>query len=232
MFDDLEFEDSVSDIFHLFLRITDLLFDLFILSLTGADNVNEKAIYNPKNQPHFRTFIYFLQNDCKIGIKTHSITITQINQFMNRLTGNQRFLILKKQKLVQLYMSVDYENKLENLNVVAKIWDDFYNIIMGLKQNTSPNPESVETSCHSWLLLFLTIYSKIHCTPLVHIFVNHLHYMYALHKEANYFNLQGLEKSNHVVKMIYQRSTNKRDQPLKQALQKLCRIDFLKTLLN
>ncbi len=233
MFDGLEFEDCVSDTLHLFLRITDLLFDLFIAALSVADQAGENVFYNPNNHPHFRTFISFLQTECRIGIKTHSSTIKQINQFLNRLTGHQRNTILEKQNFEKLFGSVvDFEVKLENVDSIGGIWRSLYDIMLELRKNNRPSGATVEKHCQEWLEKFLAIYKRKNCTPSVHIFVNHLHQMYGLHQEANFFNMQGLEKSNHVVKMVYQRSTNKRDKPLRQALQKLCRLDYLRTILN
>ena len=49
--------------------------------------------------------------------------------------------------------------------------------------------------------------------------------MYKMHKEINFFNVQGLEKSNHLIKLNLNRATNCSNKSLKQILEKVCRID-------
>ena len=91
------------------------------------------------------------------------------------------------------------EDKLNKIEKIDKIWKDFFNIFVSVKDEAYPEQtrvESIKKDCFDWLLLFDSVYSSHRITPYIHVFGEHLWEMVKLHGNINLFTMEGLEKLN------------------------------------
>ena len=137
-------------------------------------------------------------------------------------SGYHCYKILENVDLKKIFgNSLANENDQFNVENVNSFWKNlFYTFISFLYDSSL-----VQRETNNWLNNFLLIYNEKYAVPYLHIFTCHLHEMYKMHKEINFFNVQGLEKSNHLIKLNLNRATNCSNKSLKQILEKVCRID-------
>ena len=76
-----------------------------------------------------------------------------------------------------------------------------------IKLKTITN-EEIKKETKNWLLDFSENYAATHITPYMHCFGNHLHEFAKLYGDVNMFNVEGLEKLNHLTHSHVFRATN------------------------
>lgn len=87
----------------------------------------------------------------------------------------------------------------------------------------------LEEYLYWWIRTFDRAHKPKFITPYIHAFVCHVPEFIRLYKDLNRFNLQGLEKLNHITIIAFQRNTNKHltlNAFVKQLIQKMNRREF------
>jgi hypothetical protein len=136
----------------------------------------------------------------------------------------------------KLFSNIDIITMFPNLEkgeAVDKIWKDFYNIYLSVKDNAYNNLTRIETikkNTAEWLALFRRVYQDEHITPYIHIFVQHLHEIVEIHDNVGLYTMQGLEKLNDITTQHYFNSSNKSCNYLKQLLNKRNRIEYMSSI--
>lgn len=97
---------------------------------------------------------------------------------------------------------------------IFHIWNSFFNIYISIKDNCYPKKlkivvKMVTEQTFSWLKLLESKYTSSRITPYEHAFGEHLGEMIERFGDINLFNMQGLEKLNHLTTMHFFNSTNK-----------------------
>ena len=78
-----------------------------------------------------------------------------------------------------------------------------------------------------WLEEFLKVYQTKQATPYIHLLTNHIVEMMETHGSLAPFTQQGVEKLNDIITQDYFKSTNHRQDSLKQIMLKLNRLEDL-----
>ena len=85
--------------------------------------------------------------------------------------------------------------QLTNKDAIDKLWDQFFSIIMCLKNDSYPRETLVsliKIATTEWIVLYRTIYQSDTITPYMHTFCVHLHEVLALHGPIHLFTMQGM----------------------------------------
>ena len=211
IFDFIEFNRSVPDLLHLFLRITGKISKLFFR------NCQEH------NTEYASNYIGFLQDICGI------------HGALEENTGQQKLRDLMGDEYNRLRDNIELLNDgfkgMAKLDHLMNIWRLFFDIIDKVKRNELDAIE-MKNETLNWLGVFLKVHSNKEVTPYMHAFVYHLYEFQEslgkLNLTINKFNLQGLEKKNDIVTSQYFRSTNRNIfKSLKYILLKNNRLDLL-----
>ena len=223
----IQFHDYIIDSLHLFLRISDKLFALFIYNLGLLESNNVLAANLHYTQTRYIVhFGNYLENVCKLRnvLKAEESTFK-----LRSLNGVSRSKIFFNSRfLFQSLLSTDLQeaHKLQ-LKHTYVLWNNFYHLYRLIKENRlSEQGSFFERKCGEWLRLFLDIYSLDQVTPYMHIFVFHVHELNRLHGNINIFNQEGHEKFNDIISKDYFRSSNKWDNFMLQIVKKINRIEY------
>jgi hypothetical protein len=210
----IPFHRIVIDVLHLFLRITDVLYVLFVSDLRELDGKQKNQV-DLSTQPHLRQFF---------------ADLTAIYQIRRPFYVNGKELKLRDlqgPEKKKLFSNVDlkvYSPENQKLRMVNKLWIDFMTIFNKIKGNDA-NKDIIKNSTKQWLLSFSELYRASHITPYMHCFGNHIHEFIDLYGGVNQFNLEGLEKLNHLTHSHVFRSTNMHSDYLTQVLKKRNRLE-------
>ena len=203
----------VPDILHLFLRISDVLTNLFIVELRRLDG------FDKMNAHHLTTYETFLNEECKVSFHFYTDKESK-NVKWRDLVGPEKIKVFTKLVIPELFPNFPQGDK------VQKIWKDFL-AIYDLLRSTSTNKEQIKQSASQWLKLFLEVYQTKHVTPYMHTLVFHVPEFIELYGSLAPFSQQGLERLNDNITKDYFRSTNHRQDALRMLLMKLNRLEEL-----
>ena len=190
------------------------MYDLFIVSLRNLDG-KQKIETNLSAQPHLNQFFMDLKENYNIKAP-FSVVDKSIN--IRELQGPD------KKKLFQDCNLKTYAPGNEKLAKTEILWKDFWKLFMNIKKSEI-SKDDLKKSTKKWLSDFTAIYDANHVTPYIHCFANHLHEFVELYGNVNQFNLEGLEKLNHLTHSHVFRSTNRHVDYLKQVMRKRNRIE-------
>lgn len=209
------------DMLHLFLRISDTLFNLLIKDCSLADNLELTNLnkFDLKKYKHMNSLQHFLNEKCGVRFQFYWIAETKKLTWRD-LTGPEKHRLFDKFNLAEIMP--DHER----FQDVEKIWFDFYEMLEMVKQVEIDAVELKERTVE-WLKLYLGVYSKTTVTPYMHAFVTHLPEFVHLYKDINAFTCQGLEKLNDMTTGQFFKGTNKLDTALHQVLKKRNRMELL-----
>lgn len=209
------------DMLHLFLRISDTLFNLLVKDCSLADNFDPQTIskFEIGKYKHMNSLQHFLNERC--NVKFTFLWTSETKKLTWRdLMGPDKARLFENFNLAEIMPDHD------KFEAVTNVWKSFYDILNKVKA-IELEADQVKERTRQWLKLFLTVYSKTTVTPYMHAFVAHLHEFVHLYKDINAFNCQGLEKLNDISTTQYFKSTNKRDTALHQMLKKRNRMEYL-----
>ncbi len=211
----------IIDMLHLFLRISDTLFNLLVKDCSLADNFDMFAIskFDLIKYKHMNSLQHFLNEKCNVSFKFIWIAETKKLTWRD-LVGPE------KTKLFENFNLKEIIPDHEKFDSVEKIWTEFYELLQLVKA-IQIDPVELKIRAAEWLDLFLTVYAKQTVTPYMHAFVAHLPEFVHLYKDINAFNCQGLEKLNDMTTGQFFKGTNKSDTALHQMLKKRNRMEFL-----
>ena len=208
IFKSIDTQDYVVDMLHLFLRITDKLEALFFLDLEQLDYLNKT-----KTQQKYL-------NDLKEKFNINKPFYVKENHIeLSSLMGPQ------KERLFQNINVKDYANEHEKINEIEKIWKDFWIIYNEIRDNNF-SPDQIKMRTDEWWQTFKQVYHESHETPYIHVFVNHLQELSELHGDINNYNQQGLEKLNDLTTTHFFRNTNRKQNYIKQMMEKRNRLEL------
>ncbi|RNA17623.1 hypothetical protein BpHYR1_015410 [Brachionus plicatilis] len=138
---DIEHSRYLIDLLHLFLRISDVLFELFISELATFDNFSTSSTYSVMKHPILTILICYLNENCGIKLNIFQNEKKSINSIMSNLPATNRIKVFEKLNIETLLV-----NKLKNATQINKIWPSFYQIYTSLKNTPSPGADVIKRS--------------------------------------------------------------------------------------
>ena len=202
---------------HLFLRISDKLFEMLNVRITQLDKSSDKDM---SKNPNLWSLVCFLES-----VKIRKPFYWENNQYNFRnFNGDERIRIFTKIRLEEVFP------KWEEAETIQKVWDNFYSLFSDFKYREM-DADEIKIRTQLFFDEFRSISFEETITPYTHIFVSHLFQQIdnlgrkRIH--INSFSMQGVEKLNDFVTKYYQRSSNKKAAFIKQVLQKRSRIEVL-----
>ena len=154
----IPFHKVIIDMLHLFLRISDVLYDLFIANLRQLDGKQKNEI-DFSTQPHLNQFFLDLKETYKI----------QNPYFINGKSIKIRDLRGPEKK--RLFENIDLTKYADNEKIkeIDKLWKDFWEIFNQVKRNVI-NKDIIKEKTSNWLINFSKLYDSTHITPYIHCF--------------------------------------------------------------
>ena len=212
LFDFIPMDLVIIDILHFFLRISDVLINLFTRKKTSDRFPRDKY----KHMACYEEFI-----------KSMGITFNfRINKESKKLEYRD-LTEPEKLKLFQNIKILTYACQNKDIHV---IWAKFMDIIGDLRLDFTSEEGILELqrNSKSWFEHFLKVYQAKDVTPYMHALCYHVPEFLSLYQNIAYYTQQGLEKYNNRASKDFFRSTiHKGVDALKQLFLKKNRIQFL-----
>lgn len=190
------------DILHMYLRITDLLFERALERMRCVDGINGRANRRANTSAVVQRFVDFVN---RLGVPLRWGKQPNGELFFSSLNAHQRDLILSQTPLT------DFIPENENGFEIQCLWRSFNEICKKLNRP----PDITKTAlfdlgeqCKGWVVRFLETHLARDCTPYMHIFAYHAVESIALHGPMHLQSQQRLEYLNHSTTQIYHRGTN------------------------
>ena len=228
--DFIPFNNLVVDILHLFLRITDKLFQNLITRLQMLEDpckirFNSKDIFE---WPFTKAFLDFVEIKCNVTAPFYiKQKDTDSKMKLRKLNQNERLSIFNNMRSLEEIFPVEIRKDMGILRF-TRLFNEFkeiYQIITSTDFNKF-NKTDFSVKLKNWLRDYIKIDQKI--TPYMHILVYHIPDFIDRHKNLNLFSMQGMEKSNHFAKINYFRQTNHHKNGFATILlEKLNRLDYI-----
>ena len=220
----------VIDSLHLFLRVGDVLINLFIRDLRILDGIESSTTSSKKSTTSSNNsttstkntdvYVEYLNTECKIRFRWY------INKESKKTTWRD----LTGPEKVRLFTNIDIPTlfpELAKRNELKVLWDDFYELIKIIGKPEC-DIEDFELRSKDWIKLFTSIYQTKDVTPYMHALAMHVPEFMKLYGSILLFTQQGLEKLNDITTVHFQHSSNHREaEALKQLLEKRNRIEEL-----
>ncbi len=214
---------------HLFLRITECLLRFLFEVLNESDICSSSSCKPLTERPNMNIFLNFLKNECKIYgpfyIKNHDNGEIEIK--LRSLNSNELESFYKNIGHVSLRSLFPH---LVSIRGISFILLEFFEIYELMKISVSQESiTEIEQRLSEWSIVYCQLGSlnSTKFTPYIHIFLHHITDFIKLHGCINFFNCQGLEKLNHLIKLAYFSNSNKHSKVyLKQLLEKRNREEF------
>ena len=219
--DFINFEENIVDVLHLFLRISDKLFDALHYRLDMLDGHPEAT--DLSKRPLLKILHDFIEIECNV---THPYYFKQKGEEnpilkMRALNENERIKIftkmfeqkiengvIKGSSLVTLFP--DYLKDNRDILRLSRLFKNFKDIINIIKQNHNRNFDKkvLEEKLKVFLYDYIKSTPDKKITPYIHILVFHISEFIQIYKNINIYSMQGLEKKNHFLKTNFFRQTN------------------------
>ena len=214
----------IIDMLHLYLRISDNLLNLLIKDCFEVDNFDMNSIskFEITQYAHLNLLQNTLKNKCNVKLIFQWIPESKKLNWRD-LVGPEKNRLFENLRLEEVIPDRP------NLQLLQKVWDEFYSIIK-LVRNNELNSSELRQKTRDWLINYLEIYPRNTVTPYMHAFVSHLHEFVFLYKDINAFNCQGLEKLNDITTNQYFKGTNKKSTALRQMMDKRNRMEYLASI--
>lgn len=228
--DFIEYEKTIIDPLHLFLRITDKLFEKFI----GFLESQEGKGCDLRKRPLFKRFGEIFEIECSISNPFY-LSKNEQQAEMRSLNQNERikfFKALTKKNIIDRFPEL-YRKDEDMLLLFNFVFNEFFSLFIYLKNDYTEiirvnNTARFKSRLLEWLKMYLKVGGDEIITPYIHSFVFHVPEFLERYKNLNFFSTQALEKLNSVTKTHFFRNTNKkRNMFLQQLLEKANRIEFI-----
>ncbi|XP_021352099.1 uncharacterized protein LOC110466641 isoform X1 [Mizuhopecten yessoensis] len=214
----------VVDPLHMFLRITDKLFNLLIAELRTLDNINGNTTFNTGVIDRSK-----VQHVAKLETVLEQLGI-HFSLSVNRDTKRLEYRDLigpEKLKLMKSFCANDLISDDGRAEILQKVWDGFSQIEKIMKSET-PDADELEERTKEWCLLYVEAFQSRDITPYIHILRCHAHELIRRHGDISSFTQQGLEKLNDTItKQYFRGSCHKPQLALRQIMEKQNRISIL-----
>lgn len=212
----------IIDLLHLFLRVADLLINLFIEDIRRADGIANATTLDRNKHRNLAVYETFLKEQCQIYFKWYNNTSDARKIQWRDLSGPEK---------IRLFMNIDFPKffpTLPNASTLQDIWKEFWRLINELS-NEDCDSHELQSDVMNWVKKFLTVYQTKNITPYVHCLAYHVPEFIAKYGTLSRFSQQGLEKLNDVTTQHFLRSTNHRtSEAFKQIMEKWNRLEQLK----
>ena len=222
LFSMIEIKNIVPDILHLFLRICDVLINLFIMELRRMDAKESTKVKDSTKSKSLSKYENFLLDVCKISFHFYQDKESKSLKWRD-LTGNEKLKLFMQIQIPTLFPLFPDGSKIQS------IWKSFLEIYDLLRKKPCMSTDEIETfelKTKNWLVEFLKVYQTKQVTPYIHFLTSHIPEMLKFHGSLRGFTQQGLEKLNDIITQDYFKSTNHRNS-LKQIMLKLNRLEDL-----
>lgn len=185
----------VIDHLHMFLRITDKLFNLLVADLRCMDNITANSTFTSlQENKHRLTHISKLECILQmLGVSFELNVNTESRKLEYRdLTGPEKLQFLKHFDASEFYEGSDRASKIQSL------WDGSRELNELIKCDV-PDAEKFEQKAISWCELYLYCYQARDITPYIHNLRYHVGELVRKHGALTRFSQQGLKKLNDMV---------------------------------
>ena len=158
IFKAISIDHVIPDMLHLFLRITDVFFNLLIVDIRRHDAL-ESISSSQSNSPsptYLHQLEFFINTTCKIPFK-FSYGGDKKNELQYRdLMGPEKHIVFKKSPLQELFPN------LPNIKDIQQLWDDFYKAYSILQQEhvSIEKTREFEMDAQKWIKSFTAIYQS------------------------------------------------------------------------
>lgn len=215
LFKMIAIDHIIFDELHVFLRITDRLWELVLAEIKGRNLFNDltrEVII--KEMQRLKVPFYFWENK-----ESHNWEYTS-------LVGDDKEKVLRFFNLKLLF-------KPSRAKLIRKLWDQFYQIYCAIRDSNT-DPEQLKIQALDWLSLFLTpsqgdpnnlktfvqgLYLPSQVTPYIHALVYHGWELLEKHKRwgLKAFSCSAVEKKNHnQVSTFFRKTLKNGGNPLKR----------------
>ena len=218
----ISFHESVVDLLHLTLRITDKLFKLLIYRLEELDATFSTNLVEILKK--------FFEIECRI---TNPFFLKENHLKLRKLNQNERIKIYKEfyenMRTLASIFPLRFQEDATILSL-SKLIPKFFQYLNEIKKTESFSTikkRKLMKKLKNWLEIFVEIEPKI--TPYIHIFVFHVPEFLELYPNLNQFSMQSLEKKNHLTKLNFFFRTNRKSGLFSMQLLKMMnRLDIIK----
>ena len=225
LFQNIAIDHVIPDILHLYLRITDVLFNLLILDIRRYDAVTKYSNNGQPKENYLKQLEFFINNSCKIPLHFNEHKESK-DLVWRDLTGPEKRVFFSKISLPELFP------ELPNVQAIEDLWNDFVRL-ESILHSESVSPEEAKsfgTDAKKWVQKFTSRYQSKNVTPYIHILSMHVPEFLLKYKNLVYFTQQGMEKLNDETTIDFTKSTNHNYhnlEALKQLMTKRNRIEHL-----
>ena len=230
LFAHIPLKNVVIDNLHLFLRVSDVLFNLLVIELKRQDcidKVKKFSSFDPTKCKHLDKYQDFVSS---LKISDFRFYIGQTSKALKcrSLTGPEKLKVMSNISIRNLLPELP-DDKLES---IQRLWDQFLhlNAIFSKRPEdmTDSDVEMFEEEARSWGRHFINCYHISNVTPYIHAMMNHVPEFLRLYGSIVPFTQQGLEKYNDITTKIYFRSTNHQGtKSMVQIMEKQNRLEYL-----
>ncbi|XP_069136601.1 uncharacterized protein [Argopecten irradians] len=213
----------VIDHLHMFLRISDKLFNLLVSDLRCLDNIKANSTFTStqekdklKNVLKLESVLQMLGIHFELGVNVDSKKLEY-----RELTGPEKLLLLER------FDAADFFDDQNKATQIQQLWDGFKELNKLIKSNC-PDADSIESKAKLWCDLYVSCYQAKDITPYIHMLRYHVGELIRKHGAIVRYSQQGLEKLNDTVtKQFFRGTSHKGTGALKQVLEKQNRLTFL-----
>ena len=229
----IDFDCIVTDTLHSFLRISDVLIKNLIQFL---DEEDDNSSVNLDDRPLLKILLEFMEFKCKITspyyIKRKEGADENGKIKIRSLNSNERIKIFEEmyngQDMIDLFPIM--ADKLINMNFIFGEYFTIYKKIKDFNEEIVGEISVLKDSILNWFENYrnLGVMNSNKLTPYLHTLVHHTIELMEKNGSIDYYNCQGLEKLNHLLKIAYFSNTNlKKNVSLKSLFFKRSRVEFL-----
>jgi len=231
LFPSIPLTNVVIDNLHLFLRVSDVLFNRLVIELKRHDSlekVKKLSSFDPMKYHHLDAFQKFVTS---LGIPSFRFYVSQNSKLLKcrSLTGPEKLRLFRNISIANVLPKLAAEEVLR----IQVLWTE----LVEINQYLSKPPEDITSSdidkyaklCRQWVVKFTDVYHTEAVTPYIHAMSQHAGEFVRIHGSLLPFTQHGLEKYNDITTKDYFRSTHHRgEQALLQIMQKQNRIEHLR----
>ena len=179
-------QSYILDILHLFLRVSDVLFNVLVLEISRIDAITKCR--SESSLDNLNKLESFLNYNCHISFKFYYCKDIKWRDLM----GPEKLLLFNKIDLPNLLPD------LPNVHTIQLLWKKFKNLYEKLHSEAISCSSTVEfeQEAKTWINDFTKIYQTKHLTPYMHILAMHVPEFLKRYGNLITFIKQGFEKLN------------------------------------
>ena len=224
LFPTIPLDHVVPDVLHLFLRVTDVLFNLLVTEMRRQDGI-ERSLEKLSTASSLSKLETFLNETCHIPFKFWVCKETKSLTWRD-LMGPEKLLLLEKIDLPALVPH------LPNVEAIQALWKSFQQLHESLQSKgvSIADADHFGIEAKKWVTDFTAIYQTKNVTPYIHLMAMHVPEFFKKYGNLVQFTQQGMEKLNDQTSIDFARSTNhnyRSLEALKQLMEKKNRIEYL-----